>query len=52
MSTGIVELIVDGLLTKVGIGLVSPLCLSSLVKEVPVPVACGTDRVSLGVAQE
>ena len=49
-STGINELIVDGLLANVGIGIVSLSCLSSLVK-VPDPVACGTDPRSLCVAQ-
>ena len=45
------ELMVDGILANVGIGIVLLFCSSSLVKEVPVPVACGTDPVSLGVAQ-
>ena len=36
--TGITELIVDGLLSNVGIGIVSLLCLSSLAKRVPDPV--------------
>ena len=52
IPTGSNELIVDGLPAHVGIGIVSLFCLSSLVKRVPVPVACGTDPVSLGVAQE
>ena len=50
-STSINELMVDGLLANVGIGSVLLFCSSSLVKEVPVPVVCGTDPVCLGVAQ-
>ena len=34
-----IELIIDGLLANVGIGVVSLLCLSSLAKRVPGPVA-------------
>ena len=48
-STGIVELIVDGLPANVGIGIVPLFCLSSLAKRVP--VACGTDTVSRGDLQ-
>ena len=48
-STGIVELIVDGLPANVGIGIVPLFSLSSLAKRVP--VACGTDTVSLGDLQ-
>ena len=51
ISTGINELMVDGRLANVGIGIVPLFCSSSLAKEVRVPVACGTDSVSLGVAQ-
>ena len=51
-TTSIVELIVDGILANVGIGIVSLLCLSSLVKKVPVPIACGTDPVSLLVLRK
>ena len=46
------ELVVDGLLANVGIGTVTPICSSSPVKEVPVPIACGTDPVFLGVVQQ
>ena len=51
-STGMNEFIVDGLPANVGNGIVHLFCLSSLVKKVPVPVACGTDPRSLCVAQE
>ena len=49
ISTGNNELMVDGLLADVGIGIVPSIRSSSLAKEVPVPIACGTDTVSLGV---
>ena len=42
---------VDGLLANVSIGIVPLIRSSSLAKEVPVPIACGTDPVSLGVVQ-
>ena len=50
-STGTVELIVDGLLANVGIGIVSLLCLSSPMKGVSDPGACWTDPRSLCGAQ-
>ena len=43
MSTENNELVVDGLLANVGIGIVRQFRSSSLAKEVPVPIACGTD---------
>ena len=45
--TGTVELMVDGLLANVGIGIVPLFCLSSLVKGVPDTGACWTDPRSL-----
>ena len=45
-STGINELIVDGLPANVGTGIVPLFCLSSLVNKVPVPSACGTGPCS------
>ena len=48
---GVNELMVDGFLANVGIGIVPLFCSLSLAKEVLVLVACGTDSVSLGVAQ-
>ena len=51
-SIGIVELIVDGLLANVGIGIVPLFCSSSLAERVSVPVACGTDPRSLCGAPE
>ena len=50
MSTSIDELMFDGLVANVGIGIVPLFCSSSLAKEVLVPVACGTDPVSLLVS--
>ena len=50
ISTGIDELMVDGLLANICIGIVPLFCTSSLVKEVPVPIARGTDSVSLRVS--
>ena len=47
ISTGIIELMVDGLLASVGIGIVPLFCSSSLARKVPVPIVCGTDPVSL-----
>ena len=47
MSTGINELIFDGFVANVGIGIVPLFCSASLAKEVSVPVVCGTDPVSL-----
>ena len=47
ISTSIDELMVDGLLANIGIGIVPLFCSSSLAKEVPVPIARGTDSVSL-----
>ena len=44
----ILWIMVDGVLANVGIGIVSLLCSSSLAKEVPFPIACGTETVSLG----
>ena len=49
ISTGINELIVDGLLANIGIGIVPLFCSSSLAKDVPVPIARGTDSFSLCV---
>ena len=51
ISTGIDELMVDGLVANVGIGIVPLYCSSSLVKEVFVLIAGGTDSVSLRVVQ-
>ena len=50
ISTGIDELMVDGLLANIGIGIVPLFCSSSLAKDVPVPSARGTDSVSLRVS--
>ena len=50
MSTGNNELMVDGLLANIGIGIVPLCCSSSLSKEVNVPLARGTDAVSLRVS--
>ena len=41
---------VDGLVANVGIGIVPLFCSSSLAKEVPIPIAGGTDSVSLRVS--
>ena len=46
-NSSISELMADGLLANVGIGIVPLFCSSSLAKEVPVPIACGTDPRSL-----
>ena len=50
ISTCIAELIVDGLVANVAIGIVLLFCSSSLAKDVPVPIARGTDSVSLRVS--
>ena len=50
MSTGKNELVVDGLLANVGIGIVPLFRSSSFAKELPVPIACGTDSFSLWVS--
>ena len=49
ISTGIVELVVNGLVANVGIGIVPPFRSSSLATEVPDPIARETDPVSVGV---
>ena len=50
ISTGVNELMVDGFLAHVGIGIVPLFCSSSLANEVSVPIARGTDSVSLLVS--
>ena len=49
ISTGVKELMVDGLLANIGSGIVPFFCSSSLAKEVPVTIVRGTNSVSLGV---
>ena len=51
MSTGHYELVVDGLLANVGIGIVPLLRSSSLVTRVPVPICTGTDPVATRVVE-
>ena len=50
ISTNIDELMVDGLLANISIGIVPLCCSSSLAKDVPVPIARETDSVSLRVS--
>ena len=52
ISTGNNELMVDGLLANVGIGIVLLCCSSSLAKEVPVPTARGTDSLVVSQSNE
>ena len=49
--TSIHELMVDGLLASVGVGIVSLIRSSSLVTRVPVPMCTGTDPVAPGVVE-
>ena len=50
ISTGLQDLMVDGQLANVGIGIVFPIRSSSLARGAPVLVSTGTSPVALGVA--